>query len=111
MRICVCGVFGEAKDLAADGSGPGTSEERGQSGGRILTDGDRVRRQVVNSVRRLVQDHCDYVGDQFAEEARKMHYGEAKSRPIYGEATVQESQKLQDEGVSFVCLPLPKENA
>ena len=105
------GSSGKTADSVADGSGSGMPEGSGQGDVQILTDGDRARRQVVSCVRRLVRDHCDYVGTKFAEEARKMHYGESEPRPIYGEASLQESQKLQDEGVSFVCLPFPKENA
>ena len=102
---------GGAVGPVAGGPGSGVSEGYGQAKPQILTEKDHVRRQALDCVRRLVRDHCDYVGDKFAEEARKIHYGEAKFRPIYGEASSKESQKLQEEGISFVCLPLPKENA
>lgn len=102
---------GGMPDLASEGSGPEVSKGSDQESTSILTDADRARRQALGRARRFVQDHCDYVGGNFAEEARKIHYGETTFRPIYGEASLQESQKLQEEGISFLCLPLSKENA
>ena len=56
--------------------------------------------------------NCDYVGDQFAEEARKIHYGEADAKNIYGEASLEDAKELVDEGVDFTPIPwLPKENS
>jgi len=54
-----------------------------------------------------VIDSTDDVGAQFAEEARRMHYGEAKERPIRGEATLDEAAALRDEGIEIAVLPLP----
>ena len=48
---------------------------------------------------------ADYVGDKFAEEARKIHYEEAEARGIYGEATKDEVVSLVDEGIEFMPLP------
>ena len=53
-----------------------------------------------------MRENADYVGDKFAEEARKIHFGETEQRGIYGEATVAEAKALLNEGVE-VC-PLPK---
>ncbi len=54
-----------------------------------------------------VIDNTDDVGAQFAEEARRMHYGEAQERPIRGEATMDEAEALRDEGIEIAVLPLP----
>lgn len=61
--------------------------------------------QVLNRVRAHVEQHCDYVGDRFPEEARAMHYGEAEPRGIYGEATTAEAVDLVDEGIELTPLP------
>ena len=61
--------------------------------------------QAMRELRRQVTEHADYVGDRFAEEARKIHYNEAESRGIYGEATTEEAKKLVDEGIEFQPLP------
>ncbi len=49
--------------------------------------------------------NADYVGDKFAEEARKIHFGEVEPRGIYGEATAEEASGLLEDGVDFVPLP------
>lgn len=57
------------------------------------------------ALRRHVEQNADYVGDKFAEEARKMHYGEAEKRNVYGEATNAEARELTEEGVDFTRIP------
>ena len=54
-----------------------------------------------------VMKHTDDVGTQFAEEARRMHYGEADERPIRGQATSDEARALHDEGIEVMALPIP----
>ena len=50
--------------------------------------------------------NADYVGDRFAEEARRIHFGETEARGIYGEATPEEARGLIEDGVEFVPLPV-----
>jgi len=69
-------------------------------------------RKALQALRAKVEADCDYVGPQFAEEARKIHYGEAEARGIYGETSAEEAEALSDEGVPFAQIPwLPKESA
>ncbi|WP_434615612.1 DUF1178 family protein [Azospirillum sp. B2RO_4] len=63
-----------------------------------------VMRQLTE-VRRSVEKNCDYVGDRFAEEARRIHYGESDPRGIYGEASDEEVAELNEEGVTFHRIP------
>lgn len=62
-------------------------------------------RQFMTGLRKYVQENADYVGPKFAEEARKIHYGEKEERHIYGEATLKEAKDLLDEGVDVSPLP------
>jgi hypothetical protein len=62
-------------------------------------------RKALTELRRQVEAHCDYVGPRFAEEARRIHYGETDPRGIYGEASQEESRALADEGISFGQIP------
>jgi hypothetical protein len=62
-------------------------------------------RSALVELRRQVDSHCDYVGPQFAEEARRIHYGESDPRGIYGEATADESRELTEEGIKFGRIP------
>jgi hypothetical protein len=61
--------------------------------------------QALKEVRRTVEENCDYVGTQFAEEARRIHYGEADERGIYGEATDDEAAELAEEGIDIGRIP------
>jgi hypothetical protein len=69
-------------------------------------------RQALQELRRQVEETFDYVGPEFAEEARKIHYGETDERPIYGETSEEEAEALEEEGVSVSRIPwLPRENS
>jgi hypothetical protein len=55
-----------------------------------------------------VMAHTEDVGTQFADEARKMHYGETEERGIRGRVSVDETQALLEEGIHVMPLPLPE---
>jgi hypothetical protein len=57
---------------------------------------------------RKIMAHTEDVGNQFASEARKIHYGEADERAIRGQATRDETLALLDEGIDVLPLPLPE---
>ena len=65
-------------------------------------------RRFLDGMRAQVEKTCDYVGPAFAEEARKMHYGESERRSIYGESSDAEAQALAEEGIEFARIPWPK---
>lgn len=65
----------------------------------------RKMRQFMTGLRKYVQDNAEYVGPRFAEEARKIHYGESDERQIYGESTVKEAVELVEEGIDVAPLP------
>src|SRR2546429_1785130 len=56
-------------------------------------------RAALTEFRRQVETNCDYVGERFAEEARRIHYGEADPHAIYGEASAGKSRALPREGI------------
>lgn len=64
--------------------------------------------EALRAVREIVEKHFDHVGERFPEEARKIHYGETEKRNIYGEASEQEAQDLNEEGIEFGRLPWPR---
>ena len=61
--------------------------------------------EAVGKVRTHVEKNFDNVGDQFAEEAKRIFYGEAEERGIYGSATEKEAGELDEEGIEFYRLP------
>jgi hypothetical protein len=56
---------------------------------------------------RHVMAHTEDVGERFAEEARRIHYGETEHRGIRGRASVEDAQALRDEGIEVFSLPVP----
>ena len=67
--------------------------------------------ELMSKLRRHVEANCDYVGAAFAEEARRIHYGEVAHRDIYGEASTDEAASLRDEGIEVRSIPwLPRRN-
>ncbi|RMH48286.1 MAG: DUF1178 family protein [Alphaproteobacteria bacterium] len=56
-------------------------------------------------LRRQVEEESEYVGPEFAEEARRIHAGEAPNRQIWGETSPEEARKLHEEGVPVLPLP------
>jgi hypothetical protein len=68
--------------------------------------------QLLRQMRKQIEANCDYVGPKFAEEARRIHYKEAEARNIYGEASKQESEALEEEGIEFGQIPwLPTQDS
>ena len=59
----------------------------------------------LRELRRKVEENCDYVGPRFAEEARRIHYGETDAHAIYGETTPKEASALTEEGIEFGRIP------
>lgn len=62
-------------------------------------------RKMLVDLKRKVEANCHYVGQDFPEEARKIHYGDAEARPIYGEATPEQAGELEEEGVAVAQIP------
>lgn len=61
--------------------------------------------QAMSDLRRKVEENSDYVGGDFASEARAMHDGDVPMRSIYGEARADEARKLIKDGVPVAPLP------
>jgi len=60
----------------------------------------------LQTVREMLERTED-VGERFAEEARRIHYGEAQERGIRGQATPDQTQALLEEGIEVMSLPVP----
>lgn len=68
-----------------------------------------AQKQAVAQLKALserLRENADYVGDKFAEEARKIHFGETDARGIYGEASAEEVRDLLEDGVDFMPIPV-----
>ena len=73
-----------------------------------LAMGEEQRRMMaqLKQMAEKVRENADYVGDKFAEDARKIHFGETEARGIYGEASPDEARSLAEDGVEFMPIPV-----
>ena len=92
------------------GSGPAEPAPASPESGPMIAEPERRMREILRAMRQHVVETAEHVGPRFPEEARKIHYGEVDSRPIYGQASVEEARALIDEGIEVASLPpLPDE--
>lgn len=72
---------------------------------------DQVR-ALLQRIRAEVEASCDYVGEGFADQARKMARGETETRGIYGEASDDDAEALREEGIDVARIPwVPRSDA
>ena len=106
----VCGDAHIAKaPMAPNISSPksGSGPKAGSGDARARAVAERILKDV-GRIRKHVEENCDYVGDKFAEEARRIHYGDSEDRGIYGEASREEADDLAAEDIEVWPLPLAK---
>jgi hypothetical protein len=98
-----CGSHKVEKALMAPAVSTGRKKEK-----VALAMGEEQRRVMaqMKAMAEKMRANADYVGDKFAEEARKIHFGEADQRGIYGEATLDEAKGLAEDGVEFMPIPV-----
>lgn len=72
----------------------------------VIAEPERQLRAMLRALREHVVAHSEHVGARFPEEARKIHYGEAEERSIYGEASPAEARALVEEGIEVAAIPI-----
>ena len=60
---------------------------------------------AIRKIRDEIKKNSEYVGKEFPEEARKIHYHESEERSIYGEATAKDIKELHEEGIDIIHIP------
>ena len=93
---------------------PGVSGTRKSANADVpMTTMPQMPAEMVEKLREIkqhVEANSENVGDKFPEEARKIHYGEAEARGIYGKASLEDAVSLAEEGVEVMPIPeLPEE--
>ena len=115
-RKVVCPVCGDKKvekALMTPRLGRGKAKEPSQP---AAPQGEKPAEKMVNvqqaemlkalrAMRKQIESNCDYVGERFPEEARKIHYGESEQRGIYGEASDSDAEALKEEGIEVSRVP------
>ena len=75
-----------------------------KSNSRILKN-KKTLASNIKKIKKIVEENFDYVGDNFSDEAKRIKYGETKDRPIYGEATIDQTKELIEEEINVTPLP------
>lgn len=108
----VCGTKSVEKALMAPAVRSAKKQEERQEKVQLAAVDPREQslKAAIRELRQKVIENSDYVGDKFADEARKIHYKETEPRGIYGEATGEQAKALAEEGIDFQPLPtLPED--
>ena len=62
-------------------------------------------KKTIKNYQKFIKDNFQYVGDNFAHEARSIHYNNKKTKGIYGSASTQDLKELNDEGIDAQIVP------
>jgi hypothetical protein len=112
--LLLCPVCGDAtvhKMLSAPRLNLGSGREIESLSSEVIpvaTPTDAALTTAWMSIAKLIVANTSNVGSQFAEEARKMHYGETPERAIRGTTSAREAEALLDEGIGVIPLYLPE---
>ena len=103
----MCGDTGIAKLPSAPRLNLGATEPA-QPKQEVLSTSDPAMQAKWLQMVRHVMANTEDVGERFAEEARRIHYGESEERNIRGQASQEETESLLEEGIGVLPLPIPK---
>ena len=98
-----CGSNKVSKSLMAPAVSTGRKKEK------MALAATAEQKRLMGELKQMadkMRENADYVGDKFAEEARKIHFGETEARGIYGEASPDEARSLAEDGVEFMPIPV-----
>lgn len=106
-----------SSEIAKAPMAPAVPRKGNQKAGKLRQDVAAADRapppEVVQALQKLAEMQTEalksskYVGENFAEQSRAMHYGERTAETIHGKATPREAKALADEGVPIAPLPFP----
>jgi len=103
----VCGDTQVAKRLSAPRLNLGAQPPRAAPKQDVVATTDPALQAKWLQMVRHVLANTEDVGERFAEEARRIHYGESEERNIRGQASAEETQSLLEEGIGVLPLPIP----
>ena len=110
-----CYVCGSSKTVKKSIMAPSVSTSKTSKTQKNTEQKKEFLKNVKSKIRKLndyVAKNAEYVGDKFVSEVRSIHYDKKQKRNIYGNATLEETKELQEEGIDVATIPwVPKENA
>jgi len=110
-----CYVCGRSNTVKKSIMAPSVATSKTYSTEKDVEHKKEFFKNVKSKIRELndyVAKNAEYVGDKFVSEVRSIHYDKKKKRNIYGNATLEETKELQEEGIDVATIPwAPKEDA
>jgi hypothetical protein len=110
-----CYVCGRSKTVKKSIMAPSVSTSKTSVAEKDVEQKKEFFKNVKSKIRELndyVAKNAEFVGDKFVSEVRSIHYDKKKKRNIYGNATLEETKELQEEGIDVATIPwAPKEDA
>ena len=104
LSCAICGTADVSKTLMAPKVRTARDRSQRPEDG-ALTGPMNAAEQALAEMRKEVEANSEYVGLNFASEARDIHDGIAPDRAIYGEAKPEDAKKLIEDGVPVAPLP------
>jgi hypothetical protein len=99
----ICGSPKVGKELMAPSVRPGRNE--GASARGTLSEPGSEVEVALAALKKQIEENSEYVGMNFAAEARRIHEGDAPERSIHGEAKPDEARRMIEEGLPVAPLP------
>lgn len=96
----------KGENVASDSPATSEAEARPVSNAPMPADVRKAMKALAKAQEKALQSST-WVGKDFAEQSRKMHYGETDHTAIHGQASIEEAQALVEEGVPVASLPFP----
>jgi hypothetical protein len=110
-----CFVCGSSKTIKKSIMAPSVASSKTSVTKKDVEQKKEFLKNVKSKIRELndyITKNAEYVGDKFVSEVRSIHYDNKQKRNIYGNATLEETKELQEEGIDVATIPwVPKENA
>ena len=110
-----CYVCGSTKSVKKSIMAPSVATSKTSATQKNTEQKKEFLKNVKSKIKELndyVAKNAEYVGDKFVSEVRSIHYDKKQKRNIYGNATLEETKELQEEGIDVATIPwVQKENA
>ena len=103
--MITCAICGSEKVTKAIMAPRVKKSEKGKTKSQPLSGPSNPAEQTIKEFKNFVEKNSQYVGKNFADEARNMHEGIAPERSIYGEANPEDAKKLIEDGIPVTPLP------
>ena len=98
-------IFCKTKSIEKSIMAPSVlSQEQKQKNQKSIKYIKKVQKDLLK-MRNFVEKNFEYVGNNFPREVRNVYYDKRKNKNIYGKATLEETQELEEEGIELTTIP------